>query len=86
MQQRQNNDIMEREMTLHEAQMGLLRVVGQMKSVAQIQELRQIVSNYYAQKVTSEMDQLWESGEWSAEKNEALLNTHLRTPYRYAQS
>ena len=71
-------------MTLHEAQMGLLRVVGQMKSVAQIQELRQIVSNYYAQKVTSEMDQLWENGEWSAEKNEALLNAHLRTPYRYA--
>ena len=77
---------MEREMTLHEAQMGLLRIVGQMKSVAQIKELRQIVSNYYAQKVTSEMDKLWERGEWSAEKNEALLNAHLRTPYRYAQS
>lgn len=75
---------MEREMTLHEAQMGLLRVVGQMKSVAQIQELRQIVSNYYARKATEGMDQLWEKGEWSAEKNEEVLKTHLRTPYRYA--
>ncbi|MBR1878933.1 MAG: hypothetical protein IJ814_08045 [Paludibacteraceae bacterium] len=74
-----------REMTLHEARMGLLRVVGQMKSVEQIQELRQIVSNYYAQKVTAEMDRLWENGEWSAEKNEAILNTHLRTPYRYSE-
>jgi len=78
-------DNMEKEMTLHEAQMDLRRIVGQMKSVAQIQELRQIVSNYYAQKVTAEMDHLWESGAWSAEKNNALLNEHLRTPYRYAK-
>lgn len=76
---------MEREMTLHEAQMGLLRVVGRMKSVAQIQELRQIVSDYYARKATEGMDRLWESGEWSAEKNEEILNTHLRTPYRCSQ-
>ena len=76
---------MEREMTLHEARMGLLRVVGQMKSIEQIQELRQIVSNYYAQKVTEEMDRLWDAGEWSAEKNEAILSAHLRTPYRYAK-
>ena len=76
---------MEREMTLHEARMGLLRVVGRMKSVEQIQELRQIISNYYAQKVTEEMDRLWDTGEWSAEKNEAILSEHLRTPYRYAK-
>lgn len=76
---------MEREMTLHEAQIGLLRVVGQMHSVAQIQELRQIISNYYAQKATEEMDRLWENGEWSAEKNNQILEAHLRTPYRYAK-
>jgi quinol monooxygenase YgiN len=24
---------------------------------------------------------LWESGEWTKEKNEAVLKEHLRTPY-----
>ena len=42
-------------------------------------------SNYYAQKATEEMDSLWDAGEWDAEKNEAVLNEHLRTPYKYAQ-
>ena len=28
------------------------------------------------------MDALWESGEWDNEKNEAVLNEHLRTPYK----
>ena len=41
----------------------------------------QNISNYYAQKATEEMDQLWESGEWSKEKNNSILKEHLRTPY-----
>lgn len=56
-----------------------------MKSVDEVHELRQIISNYYAQKATEEMDKLWESGEWSEEKNEAVLKEHLRTPYSYAE-
>ena len=76
---------MERELTLHQAQMGLLRVVEQMKSVADIQELRQIIANYYARKVDEEMDRLWESGEWNEQKIKDMEFAHLRTPYRYAQ-
>ena len=30
------------------------------------------------------MDRLWDSGEWSDVKNEAVLKEHLRTPYKYA--
>ena len=43
--------------------------------------MEQNASNYYAQKATEEMDRLWDSGEWSEEKNVAILKEHLRTHY-----
>jgi hypothetical protein len=67
---------------LNEAQLGILRLLGRLKTVEQVNELRQIISNYYAQKATEEMDSLWDAGEWDAEKNEAVLNEHLRQAFR----
>ncbi len=67
---------------LNNAQLGILRLLGRMKSVEQCEELRQIISNYYARKATEEMDRLWDSGEWGEAQNNAVLNEHLRTPYR----
>lgn len=75
---------MEQRTVLNEAQLSVLRLLATMKSVEEVHELRQIISNYYAQKATEEMDKLWESGEWNEEKNEAVLKEHLRTPYCYA--
>ena len=37
--------------------------------------------HYFAQNVDDAMDALWDSGEWNDEKNEAVLNEHLRTRY-----
>jgi len=76
---------MEQRTLLNEAQLGILRLLGRMKTVEQVNELRQVISNYYAQKATEEMDRLWENGEWSKEKNEGVLKEHLRTPYNYAR-
>lgn len=76
---------MEQRTLLNEAQLGILRLLGRMKNLEQINELRQIISNYYAQKATEEMDRLWDEGEWSEEQNEHILKEHLRTPYKYAQ-
>ena len=61
---------MEQRTVLNEAQLSVLRLLATMKSVEEVHELRQIISNYYAQKATEEMDRLWESGEWNEEKNE----------------
>lgn len=76
---------MEQRTMLNEAQLGILRLLSTMDSVEDVHELRCIISNYYAQKATDEMDKLWESGEWSEEKNEAVLKEHLRTPYKYVK-
>jgi len=56
-----------------------------MKTIEQVSELRQVISNYYAQKATEEMDGLWDCGLWDEEKNETVLKEHLRTPYKYAE-
>ena len=76
---------MEQRTVLNEAQLGILRLLGRMKTLEQVNELRQIISNYYAQKATDEMDRLWDAGEWSEEKNNSVLAEHLRTPYKYAK-
>ena len=77
---------MEQRTILNEAQLGILRLLSRMKTVEQVNELWQVISNYYAQKATEEMDHLWDAGKWSQEKNQSILSEHLRTPYKYAQS
>lgn len=66
---------------LNEAQMSILRLLGSMKTVEEVNELRQVICDYYARRVDDEVDKLWESGQWNDEKNEAILKEHLRTPY-----
>jgi hypothetical protein len=70
---------------LNEAQMSILRLLGSMKTVEEVDELRQVICDYYARRVDEEVDKLWESGQWDDKKNEAVLNEHLRTPYEYAK-
>ena len=70
---------------LNEAQMSILRLLGSMKTVEEVNELRQVICDYYARRVYEEFDKLWESGQWDNEKNESVLSEHLRTPYKYAQ-
>ena len=52
-----------------------------MKTAEEVNELRQVICDYYARRVDDEVDKLWESGQWNNEKNEAILGEHLRTPY-----
>ena len=45
-----------------------------MKTVEEVNELRQVICDYYARRVDDEVDKLWESGQWNDEKNEAVLS------------
>ena len=73
---------MEQKLALNEAQLSILRLLGSMKTVEEVNELRQVICDYYARRVDEEMDKLWESGQWNNEKIEAVLKEHLRTPYK----
>ena len=59
---------------LNEAQMSILRLLGSMKTVEEVDELRQVICDYYARRVDEEVDKLWESGQWDDKKNEGVLN------------
>lgn len=67
--------------TLNPTQLHLLRMFSYAKSESSLDEIKKALTTYFAQKVEDEMDKLWESGEWDQEKNEAILNEHLRTSY-----
>ena len=70
---------------LNAAQLDFLQLLAHIKTTEELDELRQVVSDYYARKAEEGMNQLWESGQWSKEKDKEILNTHLRTPYKYAK-
>ncbi len=62
-------------------QLQLLRMFSYVRSDSQMREIKKVLSDYFFNKVEEGMDALWESGEWSEEKNEAIMKEHLRTPY-----
>jgi len=63
-------------------QIHLLKMFSYAKTDAAFDEIKKALSIYFAQRVSDDMDALWDSGEWSEEKNEAILKEHLRTPYK----
>jgi len=76
---------MEHTVGLNAAQLDFLQLLAHIKTMEELDELRQVVSDYYARKAEEGMNKLWESGQWSKEKDEEMLRTHLRTPYKYAK-
>lgn len=66
---------------LNPTQLHLLRMFSYAKDEASLNEIKEAMSAYFARKVEDGMDELWEKGIWSQEKNENLLKEHLRTPY-----
>ncbi len=48
----------------------------------QVLEIKQLLSNYFADKATEEMDRLWNENNWSEETMKEWSNEHLRTPYK----
>lgn len=71
---------------LNEAQMSVLRLLGGMKTVEEVEQLHKVISNYYARKIDEGMDRLWESGEWSDERIEEILkeDVHAKPQLEYA--
>lgn len=63
-------------------QIHLLKMFSYAKTDAAFEEIKKALSLYFAKRVSDDMDALWDSGEWFQEKNEAVLDEHLRTPYK----
>ena len=67
--------------TFNPVQMHLLEMFNYCKSENAIEELKEVLADYYAKKTQEEADRLWENGTLDENAVEELLSEHLRTPY-----
>jgi len=72
---------MEAAKNLSNLQLELLRVFNFDLSEEQLKEIRALLADYFANKVTSEMDALFEENEWGEEKVKEWSKEHMRTKY-----
>ncbi|KGE88005.1 hypothetical protein [Phaeodactylibacter xiamenensis] len=62
-------------------QIELLEVFKYDLSETQLKEIRALLADYFAEKVTHDIDQLFEAKGWGAEKIEEWSKEHMRTKY-----
>ncbi len=63
------------------AQLHLLRMMSFIKTNEELHELKNMLSDYYAQKVDAEIDRLCEDGLITPATIEDWGNEHMRTSY-----
>ena len=64
---------------LSNLQLELLKVFSFYISDEQVKEIKSLLAAYFAEKVTSEMDALFEANDWGEEKIEEWSKEHMRT-------
>ncbi len=66
---------------LSRAQVLLLENFARIDSQEEIDELTDVIRNYYAKKLEDELERLWDDGTLNQQKLDELRGQHLRTPY-----
>ena len=68
--------------SLNPVQLHLLRIFSHNKDEKSLNELKDVLFDYYCQKVNEEGKRVWQEKNMSNEMMHELLNTHLRTSYK----
>jgi len=63
-------------------QLHLLQMFTYNKDEESLSELKDVLFNYYCQKVNEEGKRVWKEKNMSNEMMYDLLETHIRTPYK----
>ena len=66
---------------LSNLQIELLEVFTYDLSDEQLVEIRDLLTNYFSEKVSTGIDKLFEDNNWGEEKIEEWSNEHMRTKY-----
>jgi hypothetical protein len=66
---------------LSNIQLELLKVFSVDLSEEQLKEIKDLLVKYFADKVTSEMDNFFEEKNWGVDQIEKWANEHMRTKY-----
>jgi len=71
---------------LNQAQLEFLQLLGHIKTKEELDELRQVVCDFYARKIDEGMDKLWQEGKWSQEIMDNILKEDLHASRRQANA
>jgi len=66
------------------AQLELLNALNNISSEAELNEFKDLVARFFAQKAQKGIDALWDEGVINADTIEQWGAEHMRTPYTYA--
>ena len=67
---------------LNPVQLHLLRMFSYNRDEECLFELKEVLFNYYCQKMSEEGKRVWKEKNMSNEMMRELLNTHIRVPYQ----
>lgn len=67
-----------------QAKLEVLSVVNGINSLTELQEFRDVIARYFANKAQRAIDALWDEGKINDETIEEWGKEHMRTPYRHA--
>ncbi len=62
-------------------QLELLKIFSYQLHENQLKDIKDLLFNYFANKASDEMDNLWDENLWTNETMKKWSNEHLRTPY-----
>ncbi|MPR33160.1 hypothetical protein [Salmonirosea aquatica] len=64
---------------LSNLQLELLKLYPYNVSDNEVRDIKKLLANYFANKIDSEMDQLWDEKAWDAQTIEGWKKEHLRS-------
>ena len=67
--------------TFNPIQLHLLEMFSHCDTDGMMDELKDVLSDFYSRKVQAEADSMWDDGSLNGEAIERILNEHWRTPY-----
>ena len=68
------------------AQLELFNALNSIKSESDLNEFKDLLAHYFAQKAQKEIDALWDEGVINEDTINRWGSEHMRTPYRYASN
>ena len=64
--------------------MELMNAIGNISTEAELNEFRDMLAHYFAQKAQKAIDAMWDAGQINEDTIKQWGEEHMRTPYKYA--
>ena len=72
---------MNAQLDLNKNQLEILKLFSRELNDKDLKEIKKLIVQYLAEKVTDLADKKWDENNWSDDDMERLLKSHNRTPY-----